>query len=216
MLPDSTRMVTSTSVVSRGRPQIVTACAPNRYQRTPWLLSAADNARSRSTGAEADGTERLADTDVDSQILFAIEGVRPIWADRDGVTSQFIAGAEVGGWCLLGVLPGARFCGGEPGPIALDELPDGIPRHASIVTCGARILGFDDLDASRLGPSIIGSIVADLVGLFEECHASARNGDQASRSTLSYVIHQVAARRAGWCIALVHTRRSRHRRTPCS
>jgi hypothetical protein len=76
---------------------------------------------------------------VGPQIFFAIAGVRPIRADSDDVTPQFIAGAEVGGRCLLAVLPGARFCGREPGPIALDELPDGIPRHASIVTCGARI-----------------------------------------------------------------------------
>lgn len=97
----------------------------------PCAFSAAARARSRSEGADADGTERLADPNVGSQIRFAIADGRPTGSDGGHVAPQFICGAQIGSGCSLAVLPGARLRGREPGPIALEKLPDGVSCQGS-------------------------------------------------------------------------------------
>lgn len=83
--PDAISTVTSTSVVSRGRPQMVTACAPKRYHRQPTRTRAADNAPSSSAGPDPDVTKGLRYATVGLEIFCATRAVGPVWANVTGI-----------------------------------------------------------------------------------------------------------------------------------
>src|ERR1043166_526771 len=84
--------VISTSALRRGLPQMIAACAPNRYQgRSRSAIVAANARRSSATVRRLDTAEHLRNAAVAGEIVPAVFVRRPIAANLAYVVSQLIA-----------------------------------------------------------------------------------------------------------------------------
>ena len=78
-------------------------------QRQPCAESAFDSERSRLAGSDGDGTERLADSDVVSQVIGAIVGTGPIGPNGQHVAPQLVGSVQIPARCSLAGLPRERL-----------------------------------------------------------------------------------------------------------
>src|ERR1700687_1173862 len=132
--------VMSTSLLIRGRPQTVTAWAPNRYQRSPLRRRTGATAASTARTAEStDTAQACGNPGVHFQVLGALLRRRPIGPQGADMQAQSLADRErLGGRKpLLALTPEAPFGLLDKPPVPPGEGFDVVVVQGAILPPGA-------------------------------------------------------------------------------